>query len=74
MSRQYLILIIFVVLTIAYFDVIDSCKEIDNIINEISELNSISKNRSNVFKQTLYKKQTNQNSNIKSSTGFVVFE
>lgn len=40
MKKRYILIIASIVMTIAYFDVVDSCEQIDNIISDMLQLES----------------------------------
>lgn len=40
MKKRYIFIIASIVMTIAYFDVVDSCEQIDNIISDMLQLES----------------------------------
>ncbi len=61
-------------MVIAYFDLVDSCKQIDIIISDITKFEALKNSNLRSIKQDILKKKKNQNSNIKSSTGFAVLE
>ncbi len=40
MKKRYLLIVFSIILTIAYFDVVDSCTKIDKVISEMLDLDS----------------------------------
>ncbi len=40
MKKRYLLIVFSIILTIAYFDVVDSCSKIDKVISEMLDLDS----------------------------------
>lgn len=55
MKKRYIFIIISIIMTIAYFDLIDTCEHIDKII---SEFVSVDNNAQSTFSNNLFSKFT----------------